>query len=356
MRGIIVLKLSKDSEPAIDVQYPENICEELEISTSGLLSLYEQHETVKTGPNYLEMQIKRNVSVASFFTGHSNRSFLGKPDHSITIFLSDDDTLPNTFEGQVRRIAFELLPKRQEPNFYDLFVQYFELLKKGELDPYYEQILELTQDLSSKKQRINDLAQKVSLLVSDRTAHLKNVDALKDEINELYTKMDNWSAQMAELNEYNASLTQKIKELNMIINQQKGQLIQKDNQITNLSNVINDKIEIEEGAEKLLNQIKMIKSQNQTLSEEISQLNETNKNLKFQVLKANRENEDHLDTITNLKLEIRELKQHPTSENIAENTGKGKKKDEIIEMKKELKVLRKERDHYKDIVKKNKLL
>ncbi|MHA2127817.1 MAG: hypothetical protein ACW99E_21150, partial [Promethearchaeota archaeon] len=176
MRGIVILNLSKDSEPTIDIQFPGNICDELQISTSGLLSLFEQHKTVKTGPNYLEMQIKRNVSVASFFTGHSNRSFLGKPDHSITIFLSDDDTLPKTFEGQVRRIAFELLPKRQDPDFYDLFVQSFELLKRGELDPYYQQMLELTQDLSSKRERIDDLAKKVSVLVSDRSDHLKNVE------------------------------------------------------------------------------------------------------------------------------------------------------------------------------------
>jgi uncharacterized coiled-coil DUF342 family protein len=352
LKGIVILNLSEGSEPTIDIQYPDDICEELQISTSGLLSLFEQHKTVKTGPNYLEMQIKRNVSVASFFTGHSNRSFLGKPDHSITIFLSDDDTIPKTFEGQVRRIAFELLPKREDPDFRDQFVKYFELLKMGELNPYYQQMLELTQDLSSKKERIDDLAQKVSLLVSDRSDHIRNVDALKDEINELYTKMDDWSVQMAELNEYNASLTMKIRDLNQQTTQQKKQLMQKENQIVSLRNEINERSEIEEGAEKLLDQIKMIKSQNQTLSDEISTLNETNKNLKFQVLKANRENETHLDTITNLKLEIREFKQ-PAPSN---DTDKSSKKDDLIELKKELKVLRRERDHYKDIIKKNKLL
>ena len=348
----MILKLSEGSEPTVDIQYPENICDELQISTSGLLSLFEQHKNVKTGPNYLEMQIKRNVSVASFFTGHSNRSFLGKPEHSITIFLSDDDTLPNTFEGQVRRIAFELLPKRQDQDFYEHFVQYFELLKRGELDPYYQQILELTQDLSSKKGRIDDLAQKVSLLVSDRSDHLRNVEALKDEINGLYTKMDNWSAQMAELNEYNASLTMKIKELNKITTEQKNQLIQKDSQIANLNSILKDKSEIEEGAEKLLEQIKIIKSEDQNLSQQISNLNETNKKLKFQVLKANRENEAHLETITNLRSEISDLKQQISYEDIEI----GEEEDDILEMKKELKVLRRERDHYKEIVKKNKLL
>ncbi|MFX1457671.1 MAG: hypothetical protein ACFFDB_20075, partial [Promethearchaeota archaeon] len=228
MKGIVILKLSENSEPIIDVEYPEDITEELQISTSGLMSLFEQHKIVKTGPNYLEMQIKRNVSVASFFTGHSEKSFLGKPEHAITIFLSDDDILPRTFEGQVRRIAFELLPNRDAPDFYDQFVNYFNLLKKGELDPYYQQILELTQDLSSKKERINDLTQKVSMLVSDRSDHIRNVDALKDEINGLYVKLDNWSAQMAELNEYNASLTMKIKDLSQSSAQHQNVLKQKD--------------------------------------------------------------------------------------------------------------------------------
>ncbi|MFW9896389.1 MAG: hypothetical protein ACFFD7_11340, partial [Candidatus Thorarchaeota archaeon] len=234
MKGIVILKLSENSEPIIDVEYPEDITEELQISTSGLMSLFEQHKLVKTGPNYLEMQIKRNVSVASFFTGHSEKSFLGKPEHAITIFLSDDDILPRTFEGQVRRIAFELLPNREAPDFYDQFVNYFDLLKKGELDPYYQQILELTQDLSSKKERINDLTQKVSMLVSDRSDHIRNVDALKDEINGLYVKLDNWSAQMAELNEYNASLTMKIKDLSQSSAQHQNVLKQKDEEITRL--------------------------------------------------------------------------------------------------------------------------
>jgi len=46
---------------------------------------------------------------------------------------------------------------------------------------------------------------------------------------------------------------------------------------------------------------------------------------------------------------MRELQQ-------TEISGTSKKKDEIINLKKELKVLRRERDHYGDIIKKNKLL
>ncbi|MHA1915666.1 MAG: hypothetical protein ACW986_09040 [Promethearchaeota archaeon] len=352
MRGIVILNLSKSSDPTVDVQYPENICDELQISTSGLFSLFEQHKNVKTGPNYLEMQIKRNVSVASFFTGHSNRSFLGAPDHAITIFLSDDDALPKNFEGQVRRIAFELLPKRTESDFYEQFVKYFELLNKGNLDPYYQQMLELTQDLSSKKERIDDLAQKVSLLVSDRSDHLRNVEELKDELGELYLRMDNWSAQMAELNEYNASLTTKIRDLNKVTSQQKDNISQKEGEINTLRAILEEKGEIEEGATQLLEQIKKIKTEKDTLTQEINKLKESNKSLKFQVLKSNRESESHMETIKNLKLEMRNLSQPASS---ARSTT-GTENDNLIDLKKDLKVLRRERDHYKDIIKKNKLL
>lgn len=352
MKGIVILNLNEKSEPNIDVQYPEDICDKLNISTSSLISMFEQHKTVKTGPNYLEMQIKRNVSVASFFTGHSSKSFLGKPDHAITIFLSDDDVLPRTFEGQVRRIAFELLPKREEPGFYEEFVKCYDLLKNGELDPYYQQMLELEQDLGAKKNRINDLTQKVSMLVSDRSEHLRNVQALKDETNELYTKMDSWYAQMAELNEYNVTLTMKLRDLTKLSTLNKKELEQKEEQVTKLRKIIRDKEEIEDGAEKLLQQIKQIKLENENLNKKIEKLNETNKKLKFQELKSKRENESHLDSITNLKLEIKKLKDKILgSTNEQENTNR-----DLVDLKKEIKVIRRERDHYLKIVKDKNLL
>jgi len=352
LRGIVIIHLNKNSEPTIDVQYPETICEDLQISTSGLLSLIEQHKQVKTGPNYLEMQIKRNVSVASFFTGHSQRSFLGKPDHAITIFLSDDDTLPKTFEGQVRRIAFELLPNNHKPEFYEEFVKCFELLKRGELDPYYQQMIELTQDIGTKRKRIDDLAQKVSLLVSDRSDHLRNVEALKDEINGLYTKLDDWSAQMAELNEYNAKLTGKIKDFNRASKEQKETLQQKEEQILELKRTIEEKGEIEDGAEKLLEQFRKFKLENETLNRNIEKLNETNKNLKFQVVKLKRDNEEGFGSFEKLELEIKKLK----NKNLGMSNERRNVDQQLIDLRKEIKVLRRDRDQYLKLVKKHDLL
>ena len=348
----MILNLNKKSEPVVDAQYPQTICDDLGVTDSMLETVFDEQKSVRTGPNYLEMQIKRDLSVASFFTGHSSKHFIGKGDHVITVFLSDEDILPRNFEGQVRRIAFELLPKRKEKDFKDLFAKYFELLEKGELDAYWQERQEMEQDIGEKKERIDDLAQKVSMLVSDRSEHLRNVQALKNEVNELYQKLENWSVQMAELNEYNATLTAKTRELTKLTNTQKQELEQKDGQITKLRKIVRDKDEIEEGAEKLLEQIKRVKAENENLKNEIEKMNKTNKDLKFQVLKSNRERDSHLDTIRDLKLDMRNLKEQISTE----GTSKSNLNEEIVNLKKDLKVIRRERDHYQKLVQKHNLL
>ena len=348
MKGIVILSLDKKSELSLNAEYPQNICEELCVTDSMLSTVFEEHKKVRSGPNYLEMQIKRDLSVASFFTGHSSKHFIGKGDFVITVFLSDEDILPKNFEGQVRRIAFELLPKGKEKEYRKLLAQYYDLLEKGELDVHWQERQEFEQDLSEKKGKIDDLAQKVSMLVSDRSEHLRNVDALKHEVTELYSKLENWSNLMAELNEYNATLTAKNRELTRLINVQKLALDQKDERIKNLKAKLGDTDEIEKGAEKLLAEIKKIKLDNENLNQEIAKLNETNKKLKFQVLKANRESE----SVPNLELEIKRL----NDKLLGVNNEKENVKRELTDLREEIKLVRKERDQYYKIIKKKNLL
>ncbi|MFW9876335.1 MAG: hypothetical protein ACFFG0_24840 [Candidatus Thorarchaeota archaeon] len=346
MKGIVILNLDKKAELSKNIEYPENICEELGITNSMLTTVFEEHKRVRTGPNYLEMQIKRDLSVASFFTGHSSRHFIGKGDHVITVFLSDEDILPRNFEGQVRRIAFDLLPKRKEKKFKNLFAKSYELLEKGELDAYWQERQELEQEIGEKKEKIDDLAQKVSLLVSDRSEHLRNVDALKSEVAGLYSKLENWSMQMAELNEYNATLTSKNRELNRLINVQKLALDQKDERINNLKAKLGDTSEIEKGAEKILVEIQRIKKENEKLNQDINKLNETNKNLKFQVLKAKRES----DSATELELEIKKLK----DKILGVTNEKENLRRLLADLQNDIKIVREERDRYYKIVKETK--
>jgi len=344
----VILNLDKKSELAKDVEYPQDICEELGITDSMLSTVFEEHKRVKTGPNYLEMQIKRDLSVASFFTGHSSKHFIGKGDHVITVFLSDEDILPRNFEGQVRRIAFELLPKRKDKKFKELFAKSYDLLEKGELDAYWQERQEFEHDIGEKKVKIDDLAQKVSLLVSDRSEHLRNVEALKNEVVELYSKLENWSNQMADLNEYNAKLTSKNRELTRLTNVQKLALDQKDERINNLKAKLGDTVEIEKGAEQLLTKIKNVKLESETLNQEMNKLNETNKKLKFQLLKAKRESE----SIPNLELEMNKLK----NKILGVNNEKERIKQELGDVKTELNLVKQERDRYYKIIKGKKLL
>lgn len=344
----MILNLNKKSELVKDIEYPQGICEELGVSDSMLSTVFEEHKKVRTGPNYLEMQIKRDLMVASFFTGHSSKHFIGKGDHVITVFLSDEDILPRNFEGQVRRIAFELLPQRKEKKFKELFVESFELLEKGELDAYWQERREFEQEIGDKKEKINDLAQKVSLLVSDRSEHLKNVEALKNEVTGLYSKLENWSSQMAELNEYNATLTSKNRELNRLLNVQKLALDQKDERIKRLKGKLNDTDEIEKGAEQILTEIKKIKLENDALNKEIDKLNDINKRMKFQVLQAKREKE----TIVQLEDEIKKL----NDKILGINNEKENIRRELIDLKEEIQRVRQERDDYFRIIKEKNLI
>lgn len=348
MKGIIILNLNKKSELSKDIEFPENICEDLGVTDSMLATVFEEHKKIRTGPNYLEMQVKRDLSVASFFTGHSSKHFIGKGDHVITVFLSDEDILPRNFEGQVRRIAFDLLSRRKEKKFKELFVKSYKLLEKGELDAYWQERQEFVQEIGEKKGKIDDLAQKVSLLVSDRSEHLRNVEALKNEVAGLYSKLENWSMQMAELNEYNATLTAKNRELTRLTNVQKLALDQKDERITHLRGKLGDTDEIEKGAEKILLEIQKIKLVNENLNQEIDKLNETNKKLKFQVLKAKRESE----SVPNLELEINKL----NDKLLGAANEKENMKQELKDLREEIKLVSQERARYYKIIKEKNLL
>jgi chromosome segregation ATPase len=344
----VILNLDKKSELVKDIEYPQDICEELDVTDSMLATVFEEHKRVRTGPNYLEMQVKRDLSVASFFTGHSSKHFIGKGDHVITVFLSDEDILPKNFEGQIRRIAFELLPNRKEKKFKELLAKSYELLEKGELDAYWQEREEFEQEIGEKRNKIDDLAQKVSLLVSDRSEHLRNVEALKNEVTGLYSKLENWSSQMADLNEYNATLTSKNRELTRLLNVQKLALDQKDERINNLKAKLGDTDEIEKGAEQILGEIKKIKKEKDKLNKEIEKLNEINKKLKFQTLKAKRESE----SVPVLQDEIKKL----NDKILGVNNEKENFKKELKDLREELKLIRQERDKYYKIIKKKNLM
>ena len=395
MKGIIILGFEKYSKTRIDTQFPSNICEFLGVTTETLKGLVEHHMNKKMEPNYIELTLEDEVSVASFYSGFSFRHYVGNPNFAVCIFLSQDDILPDEFEGMMRRIAHELLPKREALNFDDILRQYYEMLKKEELLPYWEEIIEgeisvitakkkeeeldvveekksedtkpeiskeeadikkknskLQELLDEKKSKIRELTRKYTELVSENTKKSEEIQSYKEEISEQYIKLEKWSQQMADLNQNNAKLMADIKILNQKIEERDDFLKEKERQIEALSTKLTGAEEVEDEAEKMLQEKVDLKNINLGLNSELEKLEKANRSLLNEIDKLKSQITVHLDSITSLKLEGKNTKANISAKEKEKETVK----EQIFDLKKEIKVLRRERDHYRKIVKEKNLL
>jgi len=400
VKGIIILGFGKYSKTCVDTQFPSNICEFLGVTTETLKGLVELHMNKKMEPNYIELTLEDEVRVASFYSGFSFRHYVGNPNFAVCIFLSQDDVLSNEFEGMMRRIANELLPKREALNFDDILGQYYEMLKKEELLPYWEEIIEgetsvitakkkeekkeeekldsvedkksedikpdllmeeagikaknteLQDLLDEKKSKIRELTRKYTELVSENTKNSEEIQSYREEISEQYIKLEKWSQQMADLNQNNAKLMDEIKILNQKINERDVFLKEKERKIEALSKKLTGVEEVEDEAEKMLQEKVDMKNINLGLNSELEKLEKANISLLNEIDKLKSQITVHLDSITSLKLEGKNNKANISAKEKEKET----LKEQIFDFKKEIKVLRRERDHYRKIVKEKNLL
>ena len=392
MKGIIILGFEENSETRIDTQFPSNICEFLGVTPEILKGLVELHMDKKMEPNYIQVALEDEVNVASFYSGFSFRHYVGNPNFAVCIFLSQDDVLSNEFEGMMRRIAHELLPKREALNFDDILGQYYEMLKKEELLPYWEEIIEgetsiitankkeekkeekksedfkpdlereevdikaknieLQNLLDEKKSKIRELTRKYTELVSENTKISEEIQSHKEEISEQYIKLEKWSQQMADLNQNNAKLMDDIKILNQKIHERDDFLKEKERKIETLSMKLTGVEEVEDETEKWLQEKEDLKKINLGLNTKLEKVEKANRSLLNDIDKLKSQITVHIDSITSLKLEVKNIKANiSTKEKEKESS-----KEEIFDLKKEIKVLRRERDHYRKIVKEKNLL
>ena len=408
MKGIIIIGFEKYSKTRIDTQFPSNICEFLGVTPETLKSVVEHHMNKKMEPNYVELTLEDDINVASFYSGFSFRHYVGNPNFAVCIFLSQDDVLSDEFEGMMRRIAHELLPKREALNFDDILGQYYEMLKANELLPYWEEIIEgetsiitatkkeaekkekeekdgtekehsskeerkseeiktnlaeeenkvraknveLQDRIEEKKSKIRELTRKYTELVLDNTKILEENQSCKEEISEQYIKLESWSQQMADLNQNNAKLMDDIKVLKQNITERDDFLKEKERKIEALSKKLTGVDEVENEVEKILQEKEDLKNINLGLNSELEKLEKTNKNLLNDIDKLKTQITVHIDSITSLKLDVKSSKANvSTKEKEKENV-----KEQIFDLKKEIKILRRERDHYRKIVKEKNLL
>ncbi len=377
----------------VDVQYPEDSVDRLNVTTSDMMNIYALHRMRNMEPNYIQMKIK-GVSVASFYTGFSFKHYVGRPDYAVTVFLSDDDVLPNDFEGMLRRFAHHILPKRADFDFELMFKEEFDALQTFELDPYWQEILEgegskimtihadeepdikeagpsapqvdelnfddqfdqLEKDelkeqikefqemVKEKQDKIRDLTEKITQQAPAEQG--EQVQILKQQLDEQNQKLDDWSLKLADLAEKNAILMETVRKLTEMSMQQTEEMERQGRKL------LDDKKLLEE-KDALIKELK--KSAGEATNEtEASGAAIDELNAKLEELDAR--NKKYLDTITDLKLEIKNLKTKQ-EQNAESDSGVQKDlADQIIELKKDLKVIRRERDHYKNIVKEKNLL
>jgi hypothetical protein len=401
LKGIIIIEFNENSEATINTQFPINVMEFLKLSPQLLEDLSDQHMKRKMEPNYLEFSLEEDVNVASFYSGFSFRHYVGTPNFAITVFLSENDKIPPEFEGMMRRIAHELLPKRDALNFDDILGRYYEMLKSDELSPFWEEIIEgetstlkreevkleepevkskdevgemssepqisdkniEVEDLKAKnkesltlleekKTKIRELTRKYADLTEENTKHIEELDSLKNEISEQYIKLEKWNQQMAELNENNAKLLDDIKALTDQLSEKDGLIYEKDNEISKLKNELLDTGNIENEAEKLLQELEDLRTINKSLNSENESLELKTTDLLTQIKNSRNSEKHYMNSITNLKIELKKIKDKTSMK----DEEKDKLNSQIFDLKKEIKVLRRERDHYLKLVKENGLL
>jgi len=401
LKGIIIIGYNEESKVFIDKQFPSNIAEFLKISPQILKELSDHHFKKKMEPNYLEVKLEGDINVASFYSGFSFRHYVGTPNFTVVVFLSDDDILSINFEGMMRRISHELLPKREALNFDDILGKYYTMLKNEELSPYWEEIIEgerslierelkknedgqktkeedgqieksvkdkLEKDevksdlviknselenlLTEKKGKIRELSIKYTDLASQNALNEEEIDTLKNEISEQYIKLEKWSQQMAELNENNSKLMTEVNKLTEKLNEKEKKLTENEATLSQLKNESLEIKDIEKEAENILQGMEDLKNINFGLHSEIKSLETQNAMLKEECEKSRMSSNLNIDSMTTLKFKIKNFKEQLSSKVAREE----EINEQIFDLKKEIKVLRRERDHYLQIVKDNNLI
>lgn len=428
MRGILIIGFNKSPGAYIDNQYPEDITEKMNVNTADLMNVYALHRMRQMQPNYITLKIK-NVPIVSFYSGFSFKHYVGKPDFAITIILSPEDNPNEDYEGMLRRIAFELLPRRDSLEFDDMLFEYFEDLKEKNLEPYFEEykegegssiatisdesfseedevkklakeglkvdelsfdkqfeqmekwelkgeLEELKKQLTEKNGKIRELSQAINeKLGVANVANKAEVLRVREELSEKNNKLDEWGAKLADLSEKNYILMETVRKLTEMSTMQTEEMEVYGQQVISLEKKLGEK---EKLIEEISNNFLEVKSELDRIKSsavgtsrpessglessglEVSSSQEV-KTVSFSVTKPSEDDSTesfldaktrYVETITQLKTKVK--KKDRERRELDSTIGILKK--EIINLKKDNKIFRRESEHYKEIVKEHDLL
>lgn len=119
MKGMMLISFSKRPGAYVDVEYPEGLSKQLGFKPADINLPYSVHRMRNMRPNYTYTKVK-NEMVASFFTGFDFNDFVAHPNKCIYLILEDEN--PNMYEGQLVKVATDLLPlfKKVDPLLTDI--------------------------------------------------------------------------------------------------------------------------------------------------------------------------------------------------------------------------------------------
>ncbi len=186
----------------------------------------------RTDPNFMELKIK-GVKMASFYTGFSFKQYIGRPDVVITVPLDENETIPKSFEGLLRRFAHDGLSTILSSHNPEDLEKYYGLLKAGTLEPYWNEIREgegmkvaviqgesgantiqiESLDFSDQFEKIEkqELEAKVKELTDVLEKRNEEVQLLKNQLEQQNKLLDEWQIKLEDLNHQNIQLTEQLK-------------------------------------------------------------------------------------------------------------------------------------------------
>ncbi len=389
----MILRFNEEFEAIIEGIYPKKLAKTLKIKASDLMNIYTLHRKKVNEPNFFQMEIK-DFNVASFFTGFSFKRYVGLPDHAIIAIFSNEemngDNLPKDFEGMLRKIAYELLPLKYDPDFKKILEEYYIILKNGDLEPYWEESIEensekvigeiikelepipeknkenkeldLKTEINTQSEedfledRFDKLEKEVleqeiedyKMLLKEKSEKIRELTKRITEQHSDSSEIEDWKSKYKKLEEENEFLNENLIKLTEITSQH-NQEINTLNKELNEKRIQIEKInrEIEENA-KIFDESKKFEGESIDLQKRFDGLKREKDKLNEKVDKLNRDNDLHIDTIASLKLKMKEIKIKLSSEESVQNN----LSETIIDLKKDIKILRRERDNYKKLAKK----
>lgn len=153
IKALLIIAFTKSPGAFISAETPEGFYDGLGWTQDMLMAIYGVHRMRRMDPNFMTTLIKKQ-NIASFYSGFNFKHYVGRPGFSVTLFL-DEKEFAGKYEDQLRQIAHELLPLREEPDFQERLEETFQALRNGEIEGVDESV-EIKEEGAGHLSRISE--------------------------------------------------------------------------------------------------------------------------------------------------------------------------------------------------------